>query len=66
MRAAATAIAPARHIAVVTTDESALPDVEQFLAGAFNIWLMSVRTAYASMGRGPALRSQQDMKESTS
>jgi DNA-binding NtrC family response regulator len=36
MRATATAIAPARHIAVVTTDESALPDVEQFLAGAFN------------------------------
>jgi DNA-binding NtrC family response regulator len=34
MRAAATA--PARHIAVVTTDESALPDVEQFLAPAFN------------------------------
>jgi DNA-binding NtrC family response regulator len=36
MRAAAIAAAPARHIAVVTTDESTLPDVEQFLAPAFN------------------------------
>ena len=49
MRAAATAGAPARRIAIATNDESVLPNLEEFFAPSFDVALVNSPDEVASL-----------------